>query len=399
MKKTLIITLEYPPQVGGIATYVYDLASTFDQNKTVVLAPKMKNTKEWDDSQSYIVVRKSLLFPKFLWPRWTRLLWHTFRIVRKEKIEIILVHHVLPVGYAALFIKKFLKIPFLLFSHGTDLVAGTKSPWKKSRVAQVSAASEQVIFNSESLKHRFLRALPTFEDMSLVMYPCPNSKFLEEPEESVLEDLRNTYALHGKQVLLTVSRFVDGKGFPHLLRMMPKILKQIPHLVWILVGDGPKKEYILATIQKGNLQNIVRFVGELPHDELKNFYYLADLFVLLTHPDEGREEGLGMVFLEAAAAGLPVVAGKSGGVEEAVLHGKTGIIIDLYKGDPAVIKTIVDGLRDKAFAIKLGRSAKERIQHDFVWEKQVKLLEPWIGSLASQGRSPAFLPSKQKAND
>ena len=85
------------------------------------------------------------------------------------------------------------------------------------------------------------------------------------------------------------------------------------------------------------------------------------------------------MFLEAAAAGLPVVAGKSGGVEEAVLHGETGIVTDLYKGDPAVIDAIVEALRNKAYAIKLGRAAKERIEHDFVWEKQVGLLEPWIG--------------------
>ncbi len=390
MKKTLIITLEFPPQVGGIATYVHDFADTLDPAQTIVLAPKMKSTKEWDDAQQYTIVRKGLLFPRFMWPRWTRLLWHTWRIARKEQVEMILVQHVLPVGYAALFAKKFLKIPFLLFSHGTDLVAGTKSSWKKARVAQIAAASEQLVFNSESLKHRFLRVLPEFESKALVMYPCPDTDFLEKPDVTVLEELKNTYALHGKQVILTISRFVDGKGFPHLLRMMPELLKHIPHLVWILVGDGPKKEYIMNTVQKHDLQNIVRYVGELPHDELKKFYYLADLFVLLTHPDEGREEGLGMVFLEAAAAGLPVVAGKSGGVEEAVLHGETGVVTDLYKGDPAVIDAIVESLRNKAFAIKLGKAAKQRIKHDFVWENQVKLLDPWLEDGASD-RS-AFKP-------
>lgn len=378
MKKTLIITLEFPPQVGGIATYVHDLATALDPAQTIVLAPKDNSAKEWDDAQQHTIIRKGLLFPKFLWPRWIRLIWHTWRIAKKEKIEIILVHHVLPVGYAALFAKKFLKIPFLLFSHGTDLIAGTASSWKKARVAQVAAASEQIVFNSESLQRRFLRVLPAFEDKTLVMYPCPNASFLEEPDDAVLEELRNTYALHGKQVLLTVSRFVDGKGFPHLLRMIPKLLEQVPHLVWILIGDGPKKSYIMETVQAHHFQNIVRYIGELPHQELKKFYYLADVFALLTHPDEGREEGLGMVFLEAAAAGLPVVAGKSGGVEEAVLHGTTGVVVDLYKGDPAVIQAIAEMFHKKDFAAKLGKQAQDRIKHDFVWEKQVTLLNPWL---------------------
>jgi len=314
--------------------------------------------------------------------------------LKKENIELLLVHHVLPVGYAGICVKKFLKIPFLLFSHGTDLVAGTQTPWKKSMVARVARASEQVIFNSESLQHRFLLELPEFEHISLVMYPCPSPSFLEEPSQDILEELRNTYALNGKQIILTVSRFVDGKGFPHLLRMMPEILKHIPHLVWILIGNGPKNAYIMETIQKNNLQNIVRYLGELPHDELRKFYYLSDLFVLLTHPDEGREEGLGMVFLEAAATGLPVVAGKSGGVDEAVLHGETGIVIDLYKGDPAVISSIVDALRDKAFIITLGKNAKARIKQDFVWEKQVRLLDPWLqqGIASDEQQTSSFTP-------
>jgi phosphatidylinositol alpha-1,6-mannosyltransferase len=379
MKKILIITLEYPPQVGGIATYIHDLAGAFDASKTVVLAPRMAGAKEWDGNQAYTVIRKTLLFPKVLWPRWIRLLWHTWRIVKKEKIEILLVHHVLPVGYAGLFAKKFLKVPFLLFSHGTDLVAGTQSKWKTTMVDRISAGSEQIVFNSESLKQRFLRVLPQYEGTSLVMYPCPDASFLTKPDEESLELLRNTYALHGKHVMLTISRFVDGKGFPHLLRMMPEILKKVPHLVWILIGDGEKKNYILGEIQKKNLQNIVRYLGELPHDELKQFYYVSDTFVLLTHPDEGREEGLGLVFLEAAATGLPVVAGKSGGVEEAVIHGQTGVMVDIYKGDPSVVESIVSVLNDHELAHSLGQQARERIKSEFVWEKQVRLLDPWLG--------------------
>ncbi|OIO20146.1 MAG: hypothetical protein CO029_03915 [Candidatus Magasanikbacteria bacterium CG_4_9_14_0_2_um_filter_41_10] len=378
MKKTLIITLEYPPQVGGIATYVHDLANTLDPKKTVVLAPKMKGMKEWDEKQLYYIIRKNLLFPRFVWPRWVRLVWQVWRIVKKEKIELIMVHHVLPVGYAASIASKFTKVPFLLFSHGTDLLAASKSSWKRKRIAGVSKYATKIIFNSESLKNRYVQLFPQFESSTLVMYPCPEKTFLTPPGNAVIEELKNTYALHGKQVILTVSRFDEGKGFPHLLRMMPKILEQVPHLVWMLIGDGPKKEYILEQVQKNNLQNIVRYVGEIPHDKLKKFYYLADLFVLLTHPDEGREEGLGLVFLEAAAAALPVVAGKSGGVEEAVLHAETGILVDLYQGDPSVIDTIVDMLKNTSYADELGKNAQDRIKTEFVWENQVNMLDPWL---------------------
>ncbi|HYE59569.1 MAG TPA: glycosyltransferase family 4 protein [Candidatus Kapabacteria bacterium] len=378
MKKTLIITLEFPPTIGGIATYIHDLATALNPEQTVVLAPEHTGAETWDKEQPYTIIRKRLLYPPFLWPRWIKLFFLVRKIVRKERIELLMIHHVLPVGYIGVLIKKFFKIPFLLFSHGTDLVAGTATPWKKRMVTKVSMQAEHILFNSESLKTRFLRILPSFESKTTVVYPCPETTFSVPPSPEEIDILRKKYALQGKQVLLTVSRITDGKGFPHLIRMMPQILEKNPNLVWLIVGDGDKRKEIISLIQKAYLQNIVRYVGEVPHAELRAFYHLADLFVLLTHPDEGREEGLGLVFLEAAAAGLPVVAGKSGGVEEAVIHGDTGMVVDIYQGDQKVVDTILALLVDTEKRKVLGRNAQGRIATVFNWEEQMRKLAPWI---------------------
>lgn len=378
MKKTLIITLEYPPTVGGIATYVHDLANALDPAQTIVLAPLHKDQKAWDAGVRYTIIRKKLLFPKWMWPRWLLLVHAVRQMVKTHGVELILVQHVLPVGYAAIRMQKKFGIPFLLFSHGTDLVAGTRTAWKKRMVTRVAKAAEQIIFNSESLKRRFLQTLPQFEAVSTVLYPCPDSEFFEPAPQEEIETLRRQYALQGKHVILSVSRLTDGKGFPHLIRMMPELLQRVPHLVWIIVGDGDKRDNIMHEIQKRNLQNVTRFIGEIPHAALKKFYYLADLFVLLTHPDEGREEGLGLVFLEAAAAGLPAVAGKSGGVEEAVLHAETGIVVDLFKGDQAIITAIADLFSHESYRKQLGLQAQTRIKSDFLWEHQMKRIERWI---------------------
>lgn len=385
MKKTLIITLEFPPQVGGIATYVHDLADTLDPEKVIVLAPggtdefaTAEQKAQWDAKQKYKIIRKKMLFPKFLWPRWIPLVFQVIGIVRKEKIKIIFVQHVLPVGYVGIIMKKVFGVPFLLFSHGTDLIAGTNTAWKKKMVTKVSKVAEQVIFNSNSLQDRFLRVLPQFEKKSFVLYPCPESSFLESPPREVIDNLRRQYALEGKQVLLTVSRLDEGKGFLHLIRYMPKILESVPNLVWFIIGGGWKRDMIMNAIIKNNLQNIVRFVGEIPHEQLPPYFYTSDVFVLLTHPDEGKEEGLGLVFLEASAAGLPIVAGRSGGVPEAVLDQDTGLVVEALNKEqvvPAVLKL----LQEKAYARQLGMSAKARMVRDFNWPKQIKLLEPWIG--------------------
>jgi phosphatidyl-myo-inositol dimannoside synthase len=386
MTKILLITLEYPPQIGGIATYCHDLVMALETNKVVVLAPggkDMYSTEKqklaWDKKQSYKIIRKKMLFPIFIWPRWLRLCWQVWRITKKEKIEMIFVQHSLPVGYAAMFVKKLTKVPYLLFSHGTDLVAGTSTGWKKKMITKIASDTEQIIFNSESLKRRFLRVLGDFKSKSLVLYPCPEPAFLQSPPQDQIDQLKAQYALEGKQVLLTISRLDEGKGFPQLINYMPSIIEKSPHIVWFIIGGGKKSDLIHKMILEKNLQNIVRFIGEIPHMELQKYYYLADLFALLTHPNEGKEEGLGLVFLEASAAGLPIVAGRSGGVEEAVLHNKTGLIVDTYNG-PECSNAISELLNDRKQAKVLGDAAKDRVLRDFQWNQQVKKLNPWLQS-------------------
>ncbi len=374
MKKILIITLEFPPQIGGIATYVRQFAEALAPENLILLAPRHQNSKEFDKNFKFTIIRRNLYFPRFLWPRWIRLCWQVFWLAKKEKIGIIYLHHVLPVGYIGLLIKKLLKIPYLVFSHGTDIEYALKRRWKRRMFKKVTALAEQVIFNSESLRRRCLEILPELEPKSLVLYPCPDSSFYQAPGAEEISRLKTLYALEGKKVILSVGRIGDGKGFTHLLRIFPEILKQVPNAVWLIIGDGSKRDWLLHEAQKKSLQSIMRYIGEIPHAQLKLYYYLADLFVLLTHPDEGREEGLGLVFLEAGACGLPVVAGKSGGVEEGVVNGETGLVVDIYKGDKTVVEAIVKLLQNSEYAKKLGQNARERMKSDFNWPEQIAKL-------------------------
>ncbi|MBI5222267.1 MAG: glycosyltransferase family 4 protein [Candidatus Magasanikbacteria bacterium] len=376
--KKLIITMEFPPQIGGIASYTRQFAAALKPEEVVVLAPKHKQAKEFDKTCAFKVIRKGFYFPPFIWPRWLLLFWHVFWLARKEKIDIIYLHHVLPVGYVARLIKKIKRVPFLIFSHGTDVLLASRSNWKKERMRSVVNQAEAIVFNSASLRQRFLRVWPEFQEKGLVLYPCPEDDFYLAPSGEIIDKLKSQYALEGKKVILTIARMDEGKGYPHLIRILPKVLEKVPNLVWFVIGDGPKRELISKEIQKNFLQNVVRYIGMVPHSELKQFYYLADLFVLLTHPDEGREEGLGLVFLESAAAGLPVIAGRSGGVEEAVLNGQTGIVVDIYHGDKIVADSIIELLKNEDYARTLGMNARVRLEADFKWRNQLKVIGRWM---------------------
>ncbi|MCX6779731.1 MAG: glycosyltransferase family 4 protein [Candidatus Magasanikbacteria bacterium] len=367
--KRLIVTLEYPPQIGGIAGYTYNLAKHLPAEETVVYALPDKQAKEFDAQNAWPTYRLRPYW-SFIWPHWLRLFFQLSALVSAEKIDMLYVNHVLPVGYAAYLIKKFKKIPYTLFLHGTDIAMATSTPSKRKKFIQLCLSASAVVVNSEFLKNKLLSVVENLADVR-VLYPCPSDNFFDQVKNQAQVDLlRSQLALSGKRVIITVARVAEGKGYPHLVRFMPEILNKVPNTVWLIVGDGPKMNEVMALVQKNNLQNVVRFLGSMAPAELPKYYHLADLFVLLTHKDDTHEEGWGTVFLEAAACGLPVVAGRVGGVEEAVLDGKTGMVVDIFQEKDA-IESIVKLLMDKELAHTLGTAGQTRVRDSFRWNKEV----------------------------
>ncbi len=369
--KTLIITLEYPPQIGGVASYAYNLAKNIPAENVVVYAPKMEGDASFDKKNKWKVARAKPYF-WFVWPRWLRMLGQVWQLVKKEKIQLIYVHNALPVGYVAYLLKKFKKIPYVLFFHGTDLELGIKN--KKNKLKKVCLGAQKIIVNSNFLKNKFQSAFEDLKKEITMVYPCPDDIFLHLAPAAELKKLKSQLALEGKKVIITVARMTEGKGYPHLIRLLPKILEKVPNLVWLIIGDGPKKDEIIKSIQKNYLQNVVRFIGKVSYTDLPKYYQLADLFVLLTHPDESSaEEAWGTAFVEAAASGLPVVAGRAGGVEEAVQNMTTGLVVDVYQ-DQGIISAVTELLRNKDSAMKMGQAGRERVIREFNWPEQLKKL-------------------------
>jgi len=371
--KTLIITLEYPPTIGGIASYTYNFAKHLNPAETILYAPPTKGAKGFDAQNPWKTYRRNPYF-WIIWPHWLKALWQIWRMAKKEKIEMIHIHHILPMGHIAQYIKKWLKIPYIIFLHGSDLRFASKNRFKLANFRQICANADSIVVNSEFCE-RQLQSIAENLPPIKILHPCPSDEFIDASySQAEIDKLKSELALNGKKVIISVSRLVERKGHALFIPAFVKILKTVPNAVWLIIGAGPEKNSIVNFVQKNNLQSVVRFLPALPPMEVIKYYHCADLFLLLTHQDkDGVEEAWGIVFLEAAACGLPVVAGRSGGVGEAVEHLVTGMVVEARNTD-LVAATTAELLKNSAYAKQIGQAGKERVSQEFRWEKQMRVL-------------------------
>jgi phosphatidylinositol alpha-1,6-mannosyltransferase len=377
MKKILIATIEFPPQKGGIANYLDGLAGALPVERVVVLCPKNPSPSlPFKKGESYKVYRKKLISRMpFIWPKWLPMVWHLWRTARREKVEAILVGQVLPVGTAAMIIKRFLKIPYFVSCHGMDILTAAGDPQKKKLMNKILEQASGVLSNSEFTKNELIKlAVP--ESKIIVVYPCVTKKD-GIPPDKILE-IKNRLGLADKKIILTVGRLVARKGQDKVIEAMPVILEKIPNAIYVIVGDGPESEKLKIKSEKLKLENNILFTGEIFEEKKAAFYQLCDLFIMMPRQIGSDVEGFGTVYLEANQYGKPVVAGRSGGVAEAVVDGVTGLIVDSENVDQ-ISETAIKILSDENLAKKIGEQGRERVEKEFWWEVQTKKIEEFLG--------------------
>jgi phosphatidylinositol alpha-1,6-mannosyltransferase len=381
MKKLLIATIEFPPQKGGIANYLAGLAGALPADQVVVLAERHGGVESFDTKQSYKIYRRNL-FSKFIWPKWLPIMWHLWRVVRKEKIEVILVGQVLPVGTVAMILKKFFKIPYVVSCHGMDILTAAGDLRKKKLMNKILEQASGVIANSEFTKNGLIKlAIP--ESKIIVVYPCPHTKIFGvgacvEKKEGIAPDkileIKNRLGLADKKIILTVGRLVARKGQDKVIEAMPKILEKIPNALYVIIGNGPESEKLKIQSEKLKLENNILFTGEISEEKKSAFYQLCDLFIMTPRQIGPDVEGFGTVYLEANQYEKPVVAGRSGGVAEAVVDNVTGLIVD-PENINQIAEAVIKILSDESLAKKMGERGRERVEKEFGWEVQAEKLK------------------------
>jgi phosphatidylinositol alpha-1,6-mannosyltransferase len=187
------------------------------------------------------------------------------------------------------------------------------------------------------------------------------------PQDS--SQLRRDLNLEKKKVIVSVGRLVHRKGQDHLIESMPEILKQVPNAHLLMVGKGPYLEHLAKLVAVNNLENHVSFIGRIQYAELPKFICAGDVFAM---PSRSRlagleVEGLGIVYLEASACGLPVVAGSSGGAPDAVVDGVTGIVVD-GTNNQEIAQGLITLLKDPGKSREMGAAGRQWIIDNWRWE-------------------------------
>lgn len=316
----LLVTLDFPPLLGGIANYYFNLVKKIAPNEVAVLMNKTANQPE--ANYPFEIYYKKF-FSKFIWPHWLPLVWQVYHTARKIQAQQLWVGQVLPVGTAVLWVARWLKLPYKVTCHGNDLLRAKQSARKYALAQKILKAACQLEANTQFTKNILVNDFKIAAEKIKIVYP-QNVLKKEMVNQNQLAALRNKYQLANKKVILTVARLVKSKGVEQVIKSLKSVLVEVPQAVYLIVGAGPEKN-TLAALATGLP---VILVGAVPQSALPNFYALADVFVLTPRALTGDTESFGVVYLEALEFGLPVIAGRAGGVEEIAQQNKNVYLVD-----------------------------------------------------------------------
>ncbi len=374
MKRSLCLTNDYPPVLGGIATVFYNMWKHFPPDKMILATPWQPGAEEFDSAsgQSPIRFRTFLPGPAGKILAVIRMFFIAFYHVLFRNVREIHAGQAVTAGPVAYFFQLFFGIPAFVWVYGAETgSAYCSSPLKRSIVFFLLRHCHRLVANSPTTKQDIVNfGIP--EDKILVIYPAVDAdRFTPGPAD----ELRAELGLEGKTVLLTVARIVKRKGHDLVLRAMRE-LKDRDDLVYIIVGRGNDRPRLESLIEEYGLKGRVIFAGPVPDDMLPVYYRLCDIYVMPNREvfDETTSiEGFGISFIEAGAAEKPVIAGNSGGAVDAVADGKTGFIIDPEDVSSCAEK-IACLLDNTETAKAMGKAGRERANTEFSWRTMAEKL-------------------------
>lgn len=365
MTRILLVTNDFPPRRGGIQSYleqfVRRLAAAGDHELTVY-APRWKGAEEYDRAAPFRVVRHpgTLMLPEPGVDRRMR------ELIREHRIETVWFGAAAPLALLASRARSAGAHRVLASTHGHE-VGWSMLPGARSALRRIGETTDVITYVSRYTRGRFAAAFGPRASLEYLPSGVDTARFAPDP--AARAELRARYRLGDRPTVVCVSRLVPRKGQDTLIAAWPQVSQRVPGAALVIVGSGPYEQTLHRMADESGVRADIVFTGAVPTVELPAHYALADVFAMpcRTRGAGLDVEGLGIVFLEASAAGVPVVAGDSGGAPETVLDGRTGRVVDGQ--DERELAEVIGGLlADPDAAHRMGQAGREWVGRDWNWD-------------------------------
>ena len=371
MTRVLLVTNDFPPRPGGIQSYleqfVGHLAAT-GEHRVTVYAPRWKGWEDYDRAAAYRIVRHpgTLMLPEPGVERRMRAL------ITEDDVETVWFGAAAPLALLAGRARHAGARRVLASTHGHE-VGWSMLPIARSALRRIGDTTDVVTFVSDYTRGRFASAFGPRAHLQHLPPGVDVDRF--RPDAAARAELRARYGLGQRPTVVCVSRLVPRKGQDMLIKALPDIRRRVDGAALVIVGGGPHGEHLHRLAREAGVTEHVVFTGGVPSAELPAHYAMADVFAMpcRTRGYGMDVEGLGIVFLEASASGVPVVAGCSGGAPETVRDGETGRLVDGRSHDE-IVDAVGSILADPDLAARMGAAGRTWISRDWSWPAQTARL-------------------------
>ena len=375
--RILVVTNDFPPTVGGIQTYVRDYLDALATHGTIpaanitVFASTQDSAAaaEFDQKAPYSVVRipRKIMLPS---PRVAR---QMAREIAKRRIDTVWFAAAAPLAVLAPIARAAGARRIIASTHGHE-VGWSLFPGARGVLKFIGRNVDTVTYVSRYVRDRIAGVFgPT-----VAWEPMPGGVDANQfaPNPDLRQELRARYGLENKKVIVAVSRVVPRKGQDTLVAAMPRILREVPDAHLLIVGPGSYSDELRTRAEKLGISENVTFTGTVDMAELAGHYCVGDVFALPVRTQGGglSVEGLGIVFLEAQAAGVPTIAGDGGGAPETVIDGVTGEVVDGRNADH-VAERIITLLNSDDLRTKYAEAGMKRTKQAWQWSALATQLE------------------------
>lgn len=359
MRSLLVSACYFPPQVGGISHLMSSVVSVLGPERvSCFVGASAASPAGVEVHRGVRVYRASFGASKV--SRAMRLGW----ILARENVRALQFASV-GESYIALALRRWAGLPYVIWAHGNEI--GYALTGNYPGLLEGLHGASRVIAVSDYTARQVAATGVDRRRIEVINPGCETTRFHPmTPEPAVarrmLGERRHT------PVILTVGGLVGRKGQDMVIRALPRIAEAVPNVTYLIAGDGPDRARLERLAESIGVRERVVFAGPVDDDDLAAVYALSDVFAMVSREQAGGcdVEGFGLVFLEAAACGKPTVAGRSGGVPDAVCDERTGLIVDPVSVEDTAA-AVGRLLTDRGLAATLGSNGREWVAREHRW--------------------------------